>query len=63
MVVANGQAISLGGYLCSASPAEVALVEATLALTRANVLDPAFDADKADESQSDANDGPINRLS
>ena len=31
MVVANGQAISLGGYLCSASPAEVTLVEATLA--------------------------------
>ena len=34
-----------------------------IGLTRANVLDPAFDADKADESQSDANDGPINRLS
>ena len=31
MVVADSQAIPLGSYLCSASPAEVALVEATLA--------------------------------
>ena len=31
MVVADGQVIPLGGYLCSASPAAVTLVEATLA--------------------------------
>ena len=31
MVVADGQAIPLGGYLCSAAAAEVTLVEATLA--------------------------------
>ena len=31
MVVADGQGIPLGGYLCSASPAEVTLVEATWA--------------------------------
>ena len=31
MVATDSQAIPLGGYLCSAAPAEVTLVEATLA--------------------------------
>ena len=50
MVVADGQAIPLGGSLCSASPAEVTLVD--IGLTGGKGVDPAFVTDKADDSQS-----------
>ena len=52
MVVADGQGIPLGGYLCSASPAEVTLVEATLASLQPKASIQPLIADKADDSQS-----------
>ena len=52
MVVADGQGIPLGGYLCSASPAEVTLVEATLAPLDPKASIQPLIADKADDSQS-----------
>lgn len=51
MVVADGQGIPLGGHLCSASPAEVTLVEATLpSLPNQNAVQRLI-ADKAYDSQ------------
>ena len=52
MVVADAQGVPLGGYLCSASPAEVTLVDATLACVDKNVLIQRLIADKAYDSQS-----------
>ena len=52
MIVANGQGVPLGGYLCSASPAEVTLVDATLACVGKNALIQRLIADKAYDSQS-----------
>ena len=52
MVVANDQAIPLGGCRCSASPAEVTLVEATLSSLQPKASIQPLIADKADDSQS-----------
>ena len=52
MVVADGQGISLRGYLCSASPAEVTLVQARLASLDPKASIQRLIADKADDSQS-----------
>ena len=52
MVVADGQGVPLGGYLCSASPAEVTLVDVTLACVDKNALIQRLIADKAYDSQS-----------
>ena len=52
MVVADGQGISLGGYLCSASPAAVTLVEATLASLDPKASIQRLIAGNADDSQS-----------
>ena len=52
MVVADGQGIPLGGYLCSASPAEVTLVEATLDSLASKASIQPLIADKAYDSQS-----------
>ena len=52
MVVADRQGIPLGGYLCSASPAEVTLVQARLASLDPKASIQRLIADKADDSQS-----------
>ena len=52
MLVADGQGIPVGGYFCSASPAEVTLVEATLASLEPKASIQPLIADKADDSQS-----------
>ena len=52
MVVADRPGIPIGGYLCSASPAEVTLVQARLASLDPKASMQRLIADKADDSQS-----------
>ena len=64
MVVADGQAILLGDYLCLASAAEVTLVEATLAWLEPMWPRSAFDCwHQPMTVNPDLNDRPINTLS
>jgi len=51
MVLADGSGLPLGGYLCSATPAEVTLVEDTLKVMCAKKRPKRLIADRAYDSQ------------